>query len=111
MHIMEYIFRYMCVHLFVNSFTCPHTSLCFIYFTGDFSKEDVAAALLHLSIQDTVQCISNVTDENIKHMFICGSYATRDFVREMFTYEWEKRKFNMLMMAGKVLLCMYHICG
>ena len=79
-----------------------------VSFTGDFSKEDVAAALLHLSLLDTIQCISNAaTMENLKHIFICGSYAARDFVREMFTTEWERRKFAMLFMRGQVIH--YHI--
>ena len=71
-------------------------------FTEDFKKEDLADALVNMSVMDTVQCISNTaTMNNIKNVFVCGSYAARDYMRELFTTEWERRNFQMKLMQQK----------
>ena len=56
---------------------------------GDFRREDIAAALVCMSINDTVQNIfRSCVLGKVKRVFVAGSYTNRDFVRSRFTYEW-----------------------
>ena len=63
--------------------------LILFLFLEDFKREDMAAALVDMSINDTVQTLAKVcVQTKVKRVFVCGSYANRDFMRKQFTYLW-----------------------
>ena len=56
---------------------------------GDFKREDVAAALVNMSIIDAVQCLFDIcVREGCPRVFVAGSYANHPYVREKFSAEW-----------------------
>ena len=75
--------------------------------SADFKKEDLADAVVYLTVTDTVHCIfNNCVIDNVKHVFVSGSFTSRDYMREVFTAEWERKKQFLKVCRGLVsLLC------
>ena len=78
-----------------------------VCFADDFNREDVADALVSMSVNDTVQTIyKTCVETKVKRVFICGSYANRELIKEKFTHEWEYRR-NMGKFAGRLDVSIY----
>ena len=79
-----------------------------LFLSGDFKKEDLAKSwlLTHLSevAMTTVQAASQ---HNIKHVFVAGSLAKREFVRKHMTREITRVDQSLSMWGQKVKLSLY----
>ena len=72
-----------------------------VCFTDDFNCEDIADALVTMSVNDTVHTIfKTCVETKVKRVFVCGSYANREIMREKFTHDWETRRNQGKMMGN-----------
>ena len=71
--------------------------------TGDFNKEDLAAALLETATCDIAQCLHQLYQrQKFNRVFWCGSFVQAEVVRKYLTGEWWRRAMNAAMMTGEV---------
>ena len=83
------------LYLYLYSFTLS------LFFLADFKREDIAAALVNMSIMNTVQMIHKTcVESNCKRVFMAGSYANHPYMKEKFTYEWLNRLQEAALYSG-----------
>ena len=89
------MFKYRKMHQILN--------LQYAFFQDEFSKEDLAAALLQMVATDICQVLGMVHQRiQFKRVFWCGSFIKAEVVRKYLTLEWRRRSAFAGKKVGKV---------